>query len=68
MQLAVYEFGDVTVVIEVRGLVEEKGKKVNGEFPFPSKVSNEFYTSEGMVRNGKFFANAMTQAVARRTT
>ena len=54
MQLAVYEFGDVTVVIEVRGLVE-KGKTANGEFEFPNKVSNEFYTSEGMVRDGKFF-------------
>lgn len=54
MQLAVYEFGDVTVVIEVRGLVE-KGKKAKGEVNFPSKVSNEFYTSEGLVRDGKFF-------------
>ena len=54
MQLAVYEFGDVTVVIEVRGLVE-KGKKRKGEVDFPSKVSNEFYTSEGLVRDGKFF-------------
>ena len=54
MQLAVYEFGDVTVVIEVRGLVE-KGKKAEGEVDFPSKVSNEFYTSEGMVRDGKFY-------------
>ena len=54
MQLAVYEFGDVTVVIEVRGLVE-KAKKAKGEVAFPQKVSNEFYTSEGMVRDGKFF-------------
>ena len=54
MQLAVYEFGDVTVVIEVRGLVE-KAKKAKGEINFPTKVSNEFYTSEGMVRDGKFF-------------
>ena len=51
MQLAVYEFGDVTVVIEVRGLV---GKVDDGGDKFPSKVSNEFYTSEGMVRDGKF--------------
>jgi predicted dehydrogenase len=54
MQLAVYEFGDVTVVIEVRGLVE-KAKRAKGEANFPSKVSNEFYTTEGMVRDGKFF-------------
>ena len=54
MQLAVYEFGDVTVVIEVRGLLE-KGKTADGEIEFPTKVTNEFYTSEGMVRDGKFF-------------
>jgi len=54
MQLAVYEFGDVTVVVEVRGLLE-KGKNANGDFFFPPKVSNEFYTSEGMVRDGEFF-------------
>ena len=51
MQLAVYEFGDVTVVIEVRGLV---GKSENGGEKWPQKVSNEFYTSEGMVLDGKF--------------
>ena len=56
MQLAVYEFGDVTVVIEVRGLVE-KATRVKDEVDFPSKVSNEFYTSDGMVRDGKFFPN-----------
>jgi hypothetical protein len=54
MQLAVYEFGDVTVVVEVRGLVE-KATKTKGEVNFPAKVLNEFYTSEGMVRDGKFF-------------
>ncbi|MGO9114226.1 MAG: Gfo/Idh/MocA family protein [Thermoguttaceae bacterium] len=54
MQLAVYEFGEISVVIEVRGLVE-RGKKAESEVDFPSKVFNEFYTSEGMVRNGKFF-------------
>jgi predicted dehydrogenase len=48
MQLAVYEFGDVTVVIEVRGLV---GKDENGGDTVPQKVSNEFYTSEGVVRD-----------------
>jgi len=54
MQLAVYEFGDVTVVVEVRGLLE-KGKNAKGEYLFPQKVSNEFYTSEGLVRDGHFF-------------
>jgi predicted dehydrogenase len=67
MLLAVYEFGDVTVVLEVRGFVagvtaEKKSSKskgkAEGEKPvetFPFKVTNEFYTSEGMVRDGKFY-------------
>ncbi len=50
MQLAVYEFGDVTVIIEVRGLVA-KGRNDQGEYDFPQKVCNEFYTSEGVVRD-----------------
>ena len=54
MQLAVYEYGDATVVIEVRGLVD-KTDKTSGKIDFPFKVSNEFYTTEGMVRDGKFF-------------
>jgi predicted dehydrogenase len=52
MQLAVYEFGDVTVVIEVRGLVGNAN--ADSDQSWPQKVSNEFYTSEGMVRDGKF--------------
>jgi predicted dehydrogenase len=52
MQLAVYEFGDVTVVVEVRGLVEKRN--ASGDVGWPQKVSNEFYTSEGMIRDGKF--------------
>jgi predicted dehydrogenase len=52
MQLAVYEFGDVTVVIEVRGLVAKRN--ADGDVGFPQKVSNEFYTSDGMVLDGKF--------------
>jgi predicted dehydrogenase len=54
MQLAVYEYGDVTVVIEVRGLVKESNNAPVA-FGFSTKVSNEFYTTEGMVRDGKFF-------------
>ncbi len=53
MQLAVYEFGDTTVVIEVRGLVG-MGTKTEGGENFRQKVSNEFYTTEGVVRDGKF--------------
>ena len=47
MQLAVYEFGDVLLVFETRGLVGKHDK-------FPQVVTNEFYTSEGVIKNGKF--------------
>jgi predicted dehydrogenase len=48
-QMAVYKFpDDVLLVFEVRGLVG----KTNG---WPAKVTNEFYTSEGVIRDGKFF-------------
>jgi predicted dehydrogenase len=57
MQLAVYEFGDVTVVIEVRGLVEW-GSTAKKKVEFSEKVTNEFYTTEGMVRDGKFYPKA----------
>ena len=53
MQLAVYEFGDVTVVIEVRGLVG-KSKQTKGDYPAAAKVLNEFYTTAGMVCDGQF--------------
>jgi predicted dehydrogenase len=48
-QMAVYEYGDVLLVFEVRGLVEK-----NKEFPF--KVLNEYYTDEGMITGGKFYS------------
>ncbi len=50
MQLSVYEYGDVKLVFETRGLV---GKGV------PANVSNEFYTTEGMIKVGenKFYPN-----------
>lgn len=50
MQLSVYEFGDVLLVFETRGLVGKKGSP-------PSKITNEFYTSEGVIREGKFYPN-----------
>ncbi|MDX1944817.1 MAG: Gfo/Idh/MocA family oxidoreductase [Pirellulaceae bacterium] len=50
MQLAVMEFGQVLLVFETRGLV---GKK---EFAsFPNQVTNEFYTTEGVIKGGKFY-------------
>jgi len=49
MELCVYDYGDTLLVFETRGLV---GK--NKEFP--RKVSNEFYTTEGVIRGGRFTA------------
>jgi predicted dehydrogenase len=46
-QMAVYEYGDVLLVFEVRGLVEKHKE-------FPIKVLNEYYTDEGMITGGKF--------------
>lgn len=53
MQLAVLEFGDVLLVFEVRGLV---GKNKD----FPNQVANEFYTTDGVIKGGKFYANGKT--------
>jgi predicted dehydrogenase len=47
-QMAVFEYGDVLLVFEVRGLV---GKHK----AFPFKVQNEYYTDEGMIRAGRFY-------------
>jgi predicted dehydrogenase len=47
MQLAVYEFGDTLLVFETRGLVGKNGAP-------PANVSNEFYTTEGVIRGGMF--------------
>ncbi len=48
MQLAVYEFGETLLVFETRGLVGKSGAP-------SAKVTNEFYTSEGVIRGGKFY-------------
>jgi predicted dehydrogenase len=49
-QMAVYEYGDVLLVFEVRGLVADKGHPS----PFKFKVSNEYFTDEGVIRQGQF--------------
>jgi hypothetical protein len=46
-QMAVFEYGDVLLVFEVRGLVEKQKE-------FPLKVLNEYYTDQGMITDGKF--------------
>jgi predicted dehydrogenase len=50
MQLSVYEFGDTLLVFETRGLVADKKR---GDVP--AKVANEFITTEGVIRGGKFY-------------
>ena len=45
--LSVYEYGDVLLVFETRGLV---GKKTG----FSNVIQNEYYTTEGMIQKGLF--------------
>ena len=49
-QMALFDYGDALLVFEVRGLVGEKSN-------LPNNVSNEYYTSEGMIREGRFYRN-----------
>ncbi|MBC7854092.1 MAG: Gfo/Idh/MocA family oxidoreductase [Pirellulaceae bacterium] len=51
MQLSVMEFGDVLLVFETRGLVAND-KLAKG---YPNQVENEYYTTEGMIKGGKFY-------------
>ena len=47
-QLSVYDYGETLLVFETRGLVgKHKGA--------PRNVSNEFYTTEGMIKGGRFY-------------
>ncbi|MBL9125247.1 MAG: Gfo/Idh/MocA family oxidoreductase [Planctomycetaceae bacterium] len=47
-QMAVFDYGDVQLVFEVRGLVEGKSST-------PRKVTNEYYTDQGMISEGQFY-------------
>lgn len=53
MQMAVYEYGDVHLVFEVRGLVRGPDEKTDNPLS-RFKVLNEYYTTEGMITNNKF--------------
>jgi len=50
MELCVYDFGETLLVFETRGLV---GKQKD----YPFKVGVDFFTTDGVVRGGKFFPN-----------
>ncbi|HHK43052.1 MAG TPA: Gfo/Idh/MocA family oxidoreductase [Planctomycetaceae bacterium] len=50
MLLTVMQFGDVTLLFETRGLVGKRKPRTP-----PRKVANEFYTTEGVIRDGKFY-------------
>src|SRR5262245_11378899 len=53
-QMSVMEFGDVLLVFEVRGLVEDvKTEKKRSQDT--TRVANEYYTSEGRIVDGKFY-------------
>ncbi len=51
-QLTVYEYGDVLLVFEVRGLV---GKTRNVDTGYSNEVRNEYYTTEGRIADGRFY-------------
>jgi len=51
--LTLIDFGQVKLIHEIRGLVGEK----------QWKITNEFYTDEGVVRAGKFYAKGKTSGV-----
>ena len=53
MIVTLFEYDDVLLLFETRGLVNKVDPR--GTKKFPSKVDNEFYTTEGVVRGGKFY-------------
>jgi hypothetical protein len=52
--MAVYEYGDVILLFEVRGLVR-KSEETPANPLSRFKVLNECYTDEGMITNGHFY-------------
>lgn len=52
--LTLFDFGEVKLVHQARGLVEKKDWK----------ITVEYHTDEGVVRDGKFFANGKGEGVA----
>ncbi len=54
-QMAVYTFGDVLAVFEVRGLINNNPTRKKEMAHSQRKVANEYYTTEGMIAGGKFY-------------
>jgi len=52
-QLTLIDFGATKLILEIRGLISDQ----------QWKITNEFYTDEGVVRDGKFFANGKSEGV-----
>ncbi|MFO1095828.1 MAG: Gfo/Idh/MocA family oxidoreductase [Planctomycetaceae bacterium] len=55
-QLTVFHYGDIILLFETRGLVKKEGSA------FPPKVTNEFYTTDGMITEGKFYPHGKSEA------
>ena len=53
-QLTMIDCGEAKVVFEIRGLTGDKQRK----------VTNEFHTDEGVVRDGRFFPKGKSESVA----
>jgi predicted dehydrogenase len=53
MIMSVFDYGDVLLVFETRGLVGKKTAENAKEFPF--KVGNEFFTTEGKIVGDMFY-------------
>jgi predicted dehydrogenase len=51
--LTMIDFGEVKVILEIRGLVDDQHWK----------ITNEFYTDEGVVRDGRFFPQGRSEGV-----
>ena len=52
-QLTMIDYGEAKLLLEIRGLVKKN----------QWKITNEFYTDEGVVREGKFFAKGKSEGV-----
>ncbi|NLS95254.1 MAG: Gfo/Idh/MocA family oxidoreductase [Planctomycetaceae bacterium] len=51
--LTMIDFGEVKLLFEIRGLIDDKHWK----------ITNEFYTDEGVIREGKFFPKGKSEGV-----